>query len=151
MKKVKMKINPRIIEHLGSDLITSASIEFLINSTSASVAIVELIKNSIDARSKRVNIQFFDGVESVKSNDKLLVGLDDNVIAFLENDSASSEILLIEDIGIGMNEQQLQEGFLNVGTDIKLNDYKKTNLGENLNFHIMNLKKKQNHIQGCGY
>mgnify|MGYP002083513968 CR=1 FL=1 len=119
MKKVKMKINPRIIEHLGSDLITSAS-----------VAIVELIKNSIDARSKRVNIQFFDGVESVKSNDKLLVGLDDNVIAFLENDSASSEILLIEDIGIGMNEQQLQEGFLNVGTDIKLNDYKKTNLGE---------------------
>ena len=62
MKKVKMKINPRIIEHLGSDLITSAS-----------VAIVELIKNSIDARSKRVNIQFFDGVESVKSNDRMIV------------------------------------------------------------------------------
>ena len=33
MKTVKMTINPRIIEHLGSDLITSAS-----------VAIVELIK-----------------------------------------------------------------------------------------------------------
>lgn len=33
MKKVKMKVNPRIIEHLGNDLITSAS-----------VAVVELIK-----------------------------------------------------------------------------------------------------------
>lgn len=26
MKKVKMKVNPRIIEHLGNDLITSASV-----------------------------------------------------------------------------------------------------------------------------
>ena len=46
MNKGKMKVNPRIIEHLGSDLITSAA-----------VAVVELIKNSIDAHSKRVNLQ----------------------------------------------------------------------------------------------
>ena len=55
MKKVKMKVNPRIIEHLVNDLISSAS-----------VAVVELIKNSIDARSKRVNVQFFDGVKYEK-------------------------------------------------------------------------------------
>ena len=53
MNKIKMKINPRIIKHLGSDLITSAA-----------VAIVELIKNSIDAHSQQVNVQFFDNVES---------------------------------------------------------------------------------------
>lgn len=119
MKTVKMTINPRVIEHLGSDLITSAS-----------VAIVELIKNSIDARSKMVNVQFFDGVESVKKNDKLLVALDDEIVSLLERENVTSEILLIEDIGSGMNEKQLQDGFLNIGTDIKYKDYEKTNLGE---------------------
>lgn len=119
MKTVKMTINPRIIEHLGSDLITSAS-----------VAIVELIKNSIDAKSKLVNVQFFDNVESVKKNDKLLVALDGDTISLLEHEDTASEILLIEDVGIGMNEIQLQDGFLNIGTDIKFKDYEKTNLGE---------------------
>ena len=56
-----MKVNPRIIEHLGSDLITSAA-----------VAVVELIKNSIDAHSKRVNIQFFDGIGQIEKNDKIV-------------------------------------------------------------------------------
>lgn len=97
MKTVKMTINPRIIEHLGSDLITSAS-----------VAIVELIKNSIDAKSKLVNVQFFDNVESVKKNDKLLVALDGDTISLLEHEDTASEILLIEDVGIGMNEIQLR-------------------------------------------
>ncbi len=119
MKKVKMKINPRIIEHLGSDLITSAS-----------VAIVELIKNSIDARSKQVNVQFFDSVEYVKRNDKLLLPLDIDIVSLLEREGSALDILLIEDIGIGMNAMQLQEGFLNIGTDIKFKDYENTNLGE---------------------
>lgn len=119
MDKIKMKINPRIIEHLGSDLITSAS-----------VAVVELIKNSIDARSAKVNVQFFDGVKNVKENDKLLVKLDSNIIDLLEGECATSEIMLIEDIGIGMNESQLKEGFLNIGTDIKYNNYDKSYLGE---------------------
>lgn len=119
MKKVKMKINPRVIEHLGSDLITSAS-----------VAVIELIKNSIDARSPKVNVQFFDGIENVKKNDKLLVKLDNNIIALLEGENATSEIMLIEDIGIGMNELQLQEGFLNIGTDIKYTEHNEANLGE---------------------
>lgn len=119
MKKVKMKINPRIIEHLGSDLITSAS-----------VAIVELIKNSIDARSKQVNVQFFDSVEYVKRNNKLLLPLDIEIVSLLEREGSALDILLIEDIGIGMNAMQLQEGFLNIGTDIKFKDYENTNLGE---------------------
>lgn len=119
MKKVKMKVNPRIIEHLGSDLITSAS-----------VAVVELIKNSIDAHSKRVNVQFFDGVEDVKRNNKLLVPLDGDITLLLDEESSAASVLLIEDIGIGMNAMQLQEGFLNIGTDIKYKDTENTNLGE---------------------
>lgn len=119
MKKVKMKVNPRIIEHLGNDLITSAS-----------VAVVELIKNSIDARSKKVNVQFFDSVDYVKRNDKLLVPLDGDIASLLDDESSALDILLIEDIGIGMNTTQLQEGFLNIGTDIKYKDYESTNLGE---------------------
>ncbi len=119
MKKVKMKVNPRIIEHLGNDLITSAS-----------VAVVELIKNSIDACSKRVNVQFFDSVDYVKRNDKMLVPLDDDIASLLDNESSTLDILLIEDIGIGMNATQLQEGFLNIGTDIKYKDYENANLGE---------------------
>ena len=79
-----MKVNPRIIEHLGNDLITSAS-----------VAVVELIKNSIDARSKRVNVQFFDGVKYVKRNDKLLVPLDNVIASLLDEESSTSDILLI--------------------------------------------------------
>ena len=119
MKKVKMKVNPRIIEHLGNDLITSAS-----------VAVVELIKNSIDARSKKVNVQFFDSVDYVKRNDKLLVPFDGDIASLLDDESSALDILLIEDIGIGMNTTQLQEGFLNIGTDIKYKDYESTNLGE---------------------
>lgn len=114
-----MKVNPRIIEHLGSDLITSAA-----------VAVVELIKNSIDAHSKRVNIQFFDGIGQIEKNDKMLVPLDDDMFFLLKEKVAGSNILLIEDIGIGMNAVQLQEGYLNIGTDIKYKDYKNTNLGE---------------------
>jgi signal transduction histidine kinase len=119
MNKVKMKVNPRIIEHLGSDLITSAA-----------VAVVELIKNSIDAHSKRVNVQFFDGIEYLKKNDKMLVPLDDNMFFLLNEKGSASDMLLIEDIGIGMNAVQLREGFLNIGTDIKYKDYENTNLGE---------------------
>lgn len=119
MNKVKMKVNPRIIEHLGSDLITSAS-----------VAVVELIKNSIDAHSKRVNVQFFDGIEQLKKNNKMLVPLDDNIVFLLNERGSASNILLIEDMGIGMNAVQLQEGFLNIGTDIKYKDCENTNLGE---------------------
>lgn len=114
-----MKVNPRIIEHLGSDLITSAA-----------VAVVELIKNSIDAHSKRVNIQFFDGIGQIEKNDKMLVPLDDDMFFLLKEKVAGSNILLIEDIGIGMNAVQLQEGYLNIGTDIKYKDYENTNLGE---------------------
>ena len=119
MDKVKMKVNPRIIEHLGSDLITSAA-----------VAVVELIKNSIDAHSKRVNIQFFDDIEMVKKNDKMLVSLDDDIISLLNIEGSAADILLIEDVGIGMNTVQLKEGFLNIGTDIKYKDCEHTNLGE---------------------
>lgn len=66
----------------------------------------------------------------MKRNDKLLVPLDNVIASLLDEESSTSDILLIEDLGIGMNAMQLQEGFLNIGTDIKYKDYENTNLGE---------------------
>lgn len=40
----KIKIEPRVIQHLGQDLITSPE-----------VAVTELLKNSIDAGSEKIN------------------------------------------------------------------------------------------------
>ena len=45
----KIKIEPRVIQHLGQDLITSPE-----------VAVTELLKNSIDAGSEKINIHIFD-------------------------------------------------------------------------------------------
>ena len=48
---MKMTINTRVIQHLGKDLITSPD-----------VAIVELIKNSIDAKAKNISLKLYDMV-----------------------------------------------------------------------------------------
>ncbi|QHI71121.1 ATP-binding protein [Aminipila terrae] len=112
MNTKRMSVNPRIIEHLGSDLITSSS-----------VAIVELIKNSIDAKSKKVHVQLFDYVDKIIDNNQLLIKLDQNVMELIKANAENAKILLVEDIGIGMNDNQLENGFLNIGTDIKFNNH----------------------------
>lgn len=50
----KIQIDPRVIKHLGSDLITSSD-----------VAITELVKNSVDAKSKTIEIHLYDSVEKI--------------------------------------------------------------------------------------
>ena len=42
-------IDPRVVKHLGQDLITSSD-----------VAVTELIKNSIDAKAKTVNLRIYN-------------------------------------------------------------------------------------------
>lgn len=109
MKNKKMHVNPRIIEHLGSDLITSSA-----------VAIVELIKNSLDAKSKKIKVQLFDNLKRIDTNSEFLTKINDDVVSLFPNDILDQPILIVEDIGIGMNEKTLDDGFLNIGTDIKM-------------------------------
>lgn len=109
MKNKKMHVNPRIIEHLGSDLITSSA-----------VAIVELIKNSLDAKSKKIKIQLFDNFNKIDENSEFITRINDEVISLFPKDILNEPILIVEDNGIGMNEKVLDDGFLNIGTDIKM-------------------------------
>lgn len=104
----QMTFDSRIIEHMGKDLITAPE-----------VALVELIKNSIDAGSHVVNIKIFPKfdkniVEEQNSS------LDKNIMSLCENNIGQA-CILVEDFGKGMNETLLDEGFLRVGTQVKLN------------------------------
>lgn len=47
-------INPRIIKHLGKDLITTSD-----------VAVVELIKNSLDAKAQNIKLHLFERSEKM--------------------------------------------------------------------------------------
>ena len=49
----KIVIDPRVIKHLGRDLITSPE-----------VAVIELLKNSIDAKAKNINLRLYNGLSS---------------------------------------------------------------------------------------
>lgn len=58
----KIVIDPRVIKHLGRDLITSPE-----------VAIIELIKNSIDAKASHINLRLYN---SMPSNELMLIERD---------------------------------------------------------------------------
>ena len=98
----EMKIDPRVIKHLGDDLITSSE-----------VAVIELIKNSIDAKAENVSLNLY--------NDRTLEDLtEDSIIKHLvPKEYHDKPILIVEDDGIGMNNFQLSDGFLVVGSPIK--------------------------------
>ena len=49
MEHKQIKISPRVIKHLGRDLITTSE-----------VAIIELIKNSIDAKAPNIKLLLFE-------------------------------------------------------------------------------------------
>ncbi len=110
MKMKGMSINPRVIKQLGSELITSSSVAF-----------VELIKNSIEAGSDEVRIHLLDTLKNVSSRN-LLIQFIDKINSFINLKYASTQILIIEDIGIGMDEHTIDNGFLNIGTDIKISN-----------------------------
>ena len=102
---MKITISPRVIKHLGKDLITSSE-----------VAVVELIKNSIDAKARNINLRIYD---SLPNNIELpTVILND----WLGKNYVDMPMAILEDDGHGMTDSQLVEGFLTVGTDIKEDD-----------------------------
>lgn len=102
---MEIKIDNRVIKHLGKELITSSD-----------VAVVELVKNSIDARAKRINLKIYDTLVDVDIH--LPTVLDE----WIPLELREMPILLVEDDGCGMTDSQLQDGFLTVGTNIKEND-----------------------------
>lgn len=110
MGEKRIVIDPRIIQHLGRDLITSPD-----------VAIIELIKNSIDAKSKIVNIHLFERFDKVIECKSFLTTLPKEVLDFVPENLKKSSVLIVEDKGFGMSTTQLEEGFLKIGTDIKSN------------------------------
>lgn len=101
---MRFVINPRVIEQLGKELITSNE-----------VAITELIKNSYDANANEARIHFISkGTEVEKCN--FLEPLNQFVLNQLD---FQNDIMVLEDNGDGMNLSELEEGFFTVGTDLK--------------------------------
>ena len=116
----KIIIDSRIIKHLGSDLITSSD-----------VAVTELVKNSIDAQNKseckHVNMYLFNSLFTLK--EKFGNASSVEIVEELASRYCDSPVFVIEDYGIGMNDDQLTKGFLTIGTSIKSNTEEIT-LGE---------------------
>lgn len=113
MQYKNLRIETNIIEHLGRDLITAPEVAF-----------VELIKNSIDATmamaDKRIQISYYDSLKKI-NEESLLVPLNAAVYDLLPENCKNCNLFLIEDLGCGMTEKVLEEGFLDIGTEIKKN------------------------------
>ena len=104
-------INPRVINHLGKDLITTSD-----------VAVTELIKNSLDARASDIRLHIYNNYGHAQDSNALKFAIPEELNVFLEEKEKATSIFVIEDNGKGMNEIQLNKGFLEVGTDIKLKE-----------------------------
>ena len=98
-------IDARIIKHLGKDLITSSE-----------VAVIELIKNAMDAKAKNISLRLYNGTFPTNS-------IPDCVIEqLIPQHLLNTPVLLVEDDGSGMTDKVLEQGFLTVGTSIKVAD-----------------------------
>ncbi len=111
-------INPRVINHLGKDLITTSD-----------VAVTELIKNSLDAKASDIRLHVCNDFKHLLNSNAFRFDLPEELGDFLDEKEKTTSIFVIEDNGKGMNEIQLNRGFLEVGTDIKLKEEDAT-LGE---------------------
>ena len=97
----KIVIDPRVIKHLGRDLITSPE-----------VAVIELVKNSIDAKAKHINLRLYNNYSSNEL-------FPDFIQTAIPEQYQDLPVLIVEDDGCGMTDNVLDEGFLKVATDIK--------------------------------
>jgi hypothetical protein len=88
-KDLHFKTNVQLKSIIGKDLINDDNI-----------AILELVKNSFDADAKQVNVKYFN----LKNND------DKNVVHF----TSSTSRLVIQDDGIGMDIDDIQDKWLNI-------------------------------------
>lgn len=107
----KITIDPRVVKHLGKDLITSSE-----------VAVIELIKNSIDANAKNINLRLYSNAFSANIAPNLAIQ------ELIPKKLLQAPLLVFEDDGHGMTDDLLEKGFLTIGTDIKSGD--ESSLGE---------------------
>lgn len=119
MEYKRILINPRIIKHLGKDLITTSD-----------VAVVELIKNSLDAKAQNIKLHLFDTLKEAKKCHSFLSPIQDEIYKFIPESCYELPMIVVEDDGKGMNNHELDKGFLEIGTDIKLNHSGEVTLGE---------------------
>ena len=113
----KIRIEPRVIQHLGQDLITSPE-----------VAVVELLKNSIDAEAENMNIHIFKQFFAAINARNFLRPISKHIMECIPNNLQETSVCIIEDDGSGMSPKVLEQGFLSVGTDNKVGE--ENTLGE---------------------
>ena len=104
-----IRIEPRVIQHLGQDLITAPE-----------VAVTELLKNSIDARSTKINIHIFNAYSECLNSPCFLRPLPDIFSSYISCELSNIPLCVIEDIGRGMSPIDLDKAFLSVGTKNKV-------------------------------
>ena len=97
----KIVIDPRVIKHLGRDLITSPE-----------VAVIELVKNSIDAKAKHISLRLYNNYSSNEL-------LPDFIQTAIPERYLDLPMVIVEDDGYGMTDSILDNGFLKVATSIK--------------------------------
>lgn len=119
MDHKQIKISPRVIKHLGKDLITTSE-----------VAVVELIKNSLDAKANHVCLSLFEDEKSIRAAEHFLCPVLEEMFNFIPAYCFDNPLLVVEDDGKGMNDYQLDKGFLEIGTDMKLTESGESTLGE---------------------
>src|SRR5690349_6419701 len=90
MSKVHFRTNVLLKSIIGKDLITDDNI-----------AVLELVKNSFDANSKKVEIIFLNTTEN-----------DDNKIK--DEPTSDTSKIIIKDSAIGMSESDLTDKWLNI-------------------------------------
>lgn len=117
---MEIKYENRVIEQLGSELITTDE-----------VAIVELLKNAYDAGSKQANLFFLDSIQDLPQ-DKLLTPIDKQVFDLIATVS-HEKCMVLEDIGHGMDEKSLQNGFFTIGSRLKQAEKESLRGSENTN------------------
>ena len=86
----EITINPRVINHLGKDLITTSD-----------VAVTELIKNSLDAKATDIRLHVFNDFIQAQEENNFLLGLSDVISSFANEDIKSYSLFVIEDNGKG--------------------------------------------------
>ncbi|RRQ48371.1 ATP-binding protein [Maribacter algicola] len=116
---MKFTYNPRIIRHLGYELITSNE-----------VAITELIKNSYDANSSKVSLQFLTSYDKLDTT-RLLNKIPNKLNERLAKINPES-LVLVEDIGVGMTKDVLIKGFFEVGSTLKKDQKNNEDQGANI-------------------
>ncbi len=112
MQHKSLVVSSRIVKHLGSELITAPEVAF-----------VELIKNSLDAEvglpdRNRISVSYYSDINKIKS-ECLLNKRNDAAFDILPEEYKKSNLFLIEDVGHGMTEEELEIGFLSIGSSLK--------------------------------